>query len=93
MLASSPTTIDGKTFDRYSLNLIVSGSYLPDGKVDASVICNLTPTRVENGVVETAPADQRSIRLGSLAQADAETLAVVGAIQTALQQFLTAKGY
>lgn len=93
MLATSPSTIDGKQYDRYSLNLIVSGNYLPDGKVDVSVICSLTPTRIENGVVETAPADQRSIRLGSIEQADGETLSVVGSIQTALQQFLTAKGY
>ena len=93
MKSSAPITIDGKIYDRYSLNLIVSGSYLPDGKVDASVICNLTPTRIADGVVETAPADQRSIRLGSLAQADADTLAVVTGIQTALQEFLLKKGY
>jgi hypothetical protein len=53
---------------------------------------NLTPLRIEDGMVETQPAHAKSIRLGSLAQADEATLACVGAIQAALQQFITAKG-
>jgi hypothetical protein len=53
---------------------------------------NLTPLRIEDGVVETQPAHAKSIRLGTLAVADAETLTAVGAIQSALQQFITAKG-
>lgn len=93
MKSSQPIAIDGKVFDRYALNLIVSGNYLPDGKIDASVICNLTPTRIADGAVETAPSDQRTIRLGSLAHADEDTLAVVEAIQSSLQQFLSKKGY
>jgi hypothetical protein len=93
MLASAPSTIDGKTYDRYALSLIISGTYTPEGQPEASVVCNLTPLRIEDGVVETQPAHQRSIRLGTLAVADEPTLAAVGAIQTALQQFLLTKGY
>ena len=92
MQASAPSIIDGKTYDRYSLNLIISGSYTPEGKPDASVVMNLTPLRIADGQVETQPAHAKSIRLGTLAVADAETLTAVGAIQTVLQQFILAKG-
>ena len=93
MIASAPSTIDGKTFDHYQLNLIVSGSYTPEGQPDASVVCNLTPLRIADGQIETAPAHAKSIRLGTLAVADAETLKAVGAIQAALQDFISTKGY
>jgi hypothetical protein len=93
MNASNPTTIDGKTYDRYALNLIISGTYDSEGQPEASVVCNLTPLRIEDGVVETAPTHSKSIRLGTLAVADAETLKTVGAIQAALQEFISAKGY
>ena len=93
MIASAPSTIDGKQYDRYALNLIISGSYTPEGQPEASVVCNLTPLRIEDGQVETAPAHAKSIRLGTLAVADAETLKAVGAIQAALQEFIQSKGY
>ena len=92
MIATNPIEIDGRTFDRYSLNLIVSGSYTPAGEPDASIVCNLTPTRIEGDTVETAPAAMVNIRLGSLSQADPETLAAVTAIHTALQNYLASKG-
>lgn len=92
MNASAPSTIDSKQYDRYALNLIISGSYDGEGKPEASVVMNLTPLRIEDGMVETQPAHAKSIRLGSLAHADEATLACVGAIQGALQQFITAKG-
>lgn len=93
MIASAPSTIDGKQYDRYALNLIISGSYTPEGQPEASVVCNLTPLRLADGQVETAPAHAKSIRLGTLAVADAETLKAVGAIQAALQEFIATKGY
>lgn len=92
MLATNPIEIDGIEYPKYSLNLIVSGTYTPEGLPEASVVCNLTPTRIEDGKIETAPAAMVNIRLGSLAQADAETLAAVTAIQSALQTFIQAKG-
>jgi hypothetical protein len=92
MIATNPIEIDGKSFDRYSLNLIVSGSYDAEGQPDASVVCNLVPTRIEDGTIHTAPAAMVNIRLGKLDQADAETLAAVTAIQSALQTFINSKG-
>jgi hypothetical protein len=92
MTASAPSNIDSKSYDRYALNLIISGSYDGEGHPEASVVMNLTPLRIEDGMVETQPAHAKSIRLGSLAHADAATLATVGAIQAALQQFIAAKG-
>jgi hypothetical protein len=91
MQATNPIDIDGKSFDRYSLNLIVSGSYDAEGQPDASVVCNLVPTRIEGDMVETAPQHALNIRLGKLDQADEPTLIAVNAIQSALQQFINSK--
>ena len=92
MIATNPIEIDGKEYDRYSLNLIVSGSYDAEGKPDASVVCNLVPTRIDGDSVETAPQHALNIRLGKLDQADAPTLATVTSIHSALQQFILEKG-
>jgi len=92
MIATNPIEIDGQTFDRYSLNLIVSGSYDAEGQPDASVVCNLVPTRIEGDMVETAPQNALNIRLGKLDQADEPTLAAVTSIHAALQTFITSKG-
>jgi hypothetical protein len=91
MTATNPIDIDGKFFDRYSLSLIVSGSYDAEGHPDASVVCNLVPTRIEGDMVETAPQHTLNIRLGKLDQADEPTLIAVNAIQSALQQFINSK--
>jgi hypothetical protein len=92
MNATNPIQIDGKTYPKFSLSLIVCGSYTPDGHPEASVVCNLTPTRIADGKVETAPEGMANIRLGSLAEADEATLIAVTAIQSAMQQFISAKG-
>ena len=92
MLSTNPIEINGKSYDRYSLNLIVSGSYDAEGKPDASIVCNLVPTRIEGKLVETAPQNALNIRIGKLDQADAPTLAAMSAIHSALQQFITEKG-
>ena len=93
MQASAPSTIDGKSFDRYSLNLAITGFYKPDGQSDANVAMSLIPTRIENGVVEQAGIEHRkAVVLGSLSQAVAEEQAAIGAVQAALQAYLVAKG-
>lgn len=92
MNASKPFIIDNKQFDRYALNLIISGTYDANGHPEASVVCNLTPLRIEGDTVETAPDAMVNIRLGSLSQADPATLAAVTAIQTAIQTYLASKG-
>ena len=92
MKSTNPIEIDGQIFDLYSLNLIVSGSYDAEGKPDASVVCNLVPTRIDGDSVETAPQHALNIRLGKLDQADAPTLAAVTSIHSALQQFILEKG-
>ena len=92
MNASAPTTIDGKQYDKFSLNLAITGKYNGDGSTDANVAMRLVPTRVENGVVETADEAAIGIALGSLAGSDAATQQAVGAIQKALQAYIGAKG-
>jgi hypothetical protein len=93
MNATNPIEIDGKYYDKFSLNLAITGRYLGDGSQDASIAMLLIPTRVENEVVETA--DQAAIGLlrGHLSEiVDPAEQAAVAAIQTALQTLLTAKG-
>jgi hypothetical protein len=92
MTASTPLQIDGKQYDRYSLNLAITGKYNADGSTDANVAMRLIPTRIENGQVETADANAIGISLGTLAGSDQATQQAIGAIQAALQAYLQAKG-
>lgn len=92
MNASNPIQIDGKTYDKFSLNLAITGRYLADGSSDANVAMRLVPTRIENGEVITADENSKGIALGSLEGSDEATQQAVGAIQAALQTYLNAKG-
>ena len=92
MLATNPIQIDGQTFDRYSLNLAITGKYNGDGTPDAHVAMRLIPTRIADGQVITADAHALGISLGTLAGADAPTQTAIAAIQTALQTYLQTKG-
>lgn len=93
MTASNPITINGQTFDRYSLNLAITGKYNDDGSTDANVAMRLVPTRIENGEVLTADEAAIGIALGSLEGSDAATQQAVSAIQSALQAYINAKGF
>jgi len=92
MQASTPLQIDGKSYDKFSLNLAITGKYNGDGSTDANVAMRLVPTRIENGEVITADANAIGISLGTLAGSDEATQQAVSAIQTALQTYITAKG-
>ena len=92
MNASAPTTIDGKQYDKFSLNLAISGRYLGDGSSDANVAMRLVPTAIQNGEVITADEAAIGIALGSLEGSDEATQQAVGAIQAALQTYIQAKG-
>ena len=93
MNATNPIQINGKQYDKLSLNLAITGRYLgEDGSSDANVAMRLVPTRIENGEVITADEAAIGISLGSLAGSDAATQQAVGAIQAALQAYISAKG-
>ena len=92
MNASKPITIDGKQYDKFSLNLAITGRYLGGGSSDANVAMRLVPTRIENGEAITADEAAIGISLGTLSGADAATQQAVGAIQAALQAYISAKG-
>ena len=92
MNATTPITIDGKTYDRYSLNLAITGKYNGDGSSDANVAMRLIPTRIEDGEVITADEAAIGIVLGTLSGSDSATQQAVAAIQTALQTYIIAKG-
>jgi hypothetical protein len=92
MNASNPIIINGKTYDRFSLNLAITGKYQLNGSSDAQVAMRLIPTRIADGAVETADAAALGISLGTLAGSDEATQQAVAAIQAALQAYITAKG-
>jgi hypothetical protein len=93
MTASAPITIDGKEYDRYSLNLAINGKYNPDGTTDASIAARFIPTRlVEDGEPEQAQEQSVNIALGSLSGADPATLTAVAEISAAIQKFILSKG-
>ena len=93
MNATNPIQIDGKTYDKFSLNLAITGKYLAiTGSTEASVAMRLIPTRIENGEVLTADEAAIGIALGSLEGSDEATQQAVGAIQAALQTYIQAKG-
>ena len=92
MNASNPIQIDGKSYDKFSLNLAITGKYNGDGSSDANVAMRLVPTRIETGEVITADEAAIGIALGSLAGSDAATQQAVASIQAALQAYITAKG-
>ena len=104
MIATNPITIDGKTYDRYSLNLAISGKYNADGSPDACINLLLTPTRIAPATTDdegntipaqavTEPRAARSLLRGKLAEVhDPAEQAAVAAIQQALQTYLVAKG-
>ena len=92
MIATNPIEINDKQYNKFSLNLAITGRYLGDGSSDAQVAMRLVPTRIENGQVETADANAIGISLGTLAGSDEATQQAVAAIQAALQSYITAKG-
>jgi hypothetical protein len=99
MNATNPITIDGKTYDRYSLNLAITGSYKADGTQNASIAMRLVPTRLvpatdeAHASVETADSAAIGLLRGHLSEiADPAEQAAVAAIQAALQTLLISKG-
>ena len=92
MNATQPIEINEKSFDRYSLNLAITGKYNADGSTDASIAARFIPTRIEGDEVEQAQESSVNIALGSLAGADASTLTAVAEISAAIQKFIISKG-
>jgi hypothetical protein len=92
MTATNPIEINGKSFDRYSLNLAINGKYNADGTPDASIAARFIPTRIAGDKVEQAQEQSVNIALGSLSGSDEATLTAVAEISAALQKFIISKG-
>jgi len=99
MIATTPLEIDGQTYDRWSLNLAITGKYKADGSPDASIAMRLIPTRIVPATEDTAAsveqADDAAIGLlrGHLHEVqDPAEVACVTAITTALQTLVASKG-
>jgi hypothetical protein len=99
MIATNPIQIDGQTYDRWSLNLAITGKYKADGSSDASIAMRLIPTRIVPATEDTAAsveqADAAAIGIlrGYLSEVqDPAEAACVSAITTALQTLVASKG-
>jgi hypothetical protein len=99
MIATTPLEIDGQTYDRWSLNLAITGKYKADGSPDASIAMRLIPTRIVPATEDTAAsveqADAAAIGIlrGYLSEVqDPAEAACVSAITTALQTLVASKG-
>jgi hypothetical protein len=93
MNATNPIEIDGKQYQKYSLDLSISGRYLANGSSDAAIAARFIPTRlVEDGEPEQAQEHSVNLALGSLSGSDAATLTAVAEISAALQKFIISKG-
>ena len=92
MNASQPIEIDGKSYDRYSLNLAITGKYNADGSPEASIAARFIPTRIDGDEVEQAQEASVNMAIGSIAGADAPTLTAVAEISAAIQKFIISKG-
>jgi hypothetical protein len=104
MIATNPIVIDGQTFDRWSINLAITGRYKEDGTQDASICMRLIPTRMapestdaEGNVIpaQAVTDDNGAIGIlrGRLTEVvDPDEQQAVVAIQTALQTYLASKG-
>lgn len=92
MTPSQPIVIDGKVYDLYSMNLAVTSFYKGDGTEDANIAMRLIPTRIQDDQVITADAEARGFAMGTLAGADDITIQTAEAIQTAIQNYINAKG-
>jgi hypothetical protein len=99
MTATTPLQIDGKTYDKFSLNLAISGAYKANGQPDASIAMRLVPTRIVPATdeapasVETADSAAIGLLRGHLSEvADPAEQTAVAAIQSALQTLLISKG-
>jgi hypothetical protein len=93
MIASNPITINSNTYNHLSVNLAITGTYKSDGTPEVSFALQLIPVRIGNGVVELCRDASISLLRGQLSEVtDPAEQAAVTAIQTALQNLITAKG-
>jgi hypothetical protein len=104
MIATNPLEIDGQTYDRWSLNLAITGKYKADGSPDASIAMRLIPTRIAPATTDeegnavpaqavTADSNAIGILRGHLSEVqDPAEIACVTAITTALQTLVASKG-
>jgi hypothetical protein len=98
MIATTPLEIDGQTYDRWSLNLAITGKYKADGSPDASIAMRLIPTRIVPATEDTAASvEQADAAIGLLRGhlhevQDPAEIACVTAITTALQTLVASKG-
>ena len=92
MNATQPIEIDGKEYDKYSINLAINGKYNTDGSTDASIAARFIPTRLEGDKVEQAQEASVNMAIGSIAGADEPTLTAVAEISAAIQKFIISKG-
>lgn len=95
MQSANPITIDGKVYDRLTVNLAVTTSYNAAGERDMSIAMRVIPTRIDaEAGVQTADSAAYTAYRGRLAELQNEQeQACVQAMASALQQFIATKGW
>lgn len=94
MLANKTLSIDGKTYDRFTVGMAGNATYSGDGKMRCGVSMSLIPTRITEDGVEQAPAGNAiPVVLGDVdSMGDAADKKAFAAIQTAMTTWLQEKG-
>lgn len=94
MQSQNPITVDGKTFDKLSVNLAVSTTYTPSGEREMSIALRVIPTRVDAEGVATADAQAYTVYRGRLSELRSQDeAACVQSMTAALQQFIASQGW
>jgi len=98
MDASSPITVDGKTYPKWMISLAISQLLRADGSEPISLVMRCTPavvtSTVDGPIVETADASSFVLCRGSEAEiTDPQELAAFVAVQTAVVTYLRTKGF
>ena len=92
--SSQPIERDGRTYDKFAINMAFSPRWEPD-RVGCSVALRLTPyCRDSEGVAQLEDAAQ-AVVFGDVveeAASDPDVLTCARALEAALQAFITAKG-
>lgn len=92
LLSTNPLVIEGKTYDKYLVNLSISPYDAPNG---ASVAMRLTPYRtLEDDTIETQPNHVKAVSLldvFAVAQNDPHFEKAIAGIMSTIQEFINDK--
>lgn len=94
MNSANPMTIDGKVYDKLTVNLAVSSQYNVAGERDLSIALRVVPTLVDNEGVKTADNAAYTVYRGRISELQSQQeVDCVTTMIGALQNFITSQGW